>query len=129
MVAGHGKGAYVSRELNLEHHQMIVPERHLGTREIEFPHPAESLVVQRCSLSPILAEARTPFFQRLCVMQAQRFDIGDVESAAESHPSPAAKVPCRTCAFAFLTNRNENAQIIEGNQKEHVILENYTSHM
>ena len=48
------------RDLELENHEIALPEGHFAGGEIEFPHAAETLVIKRARLSTILLKAIIP---------------------------------------------------------------------
>jgi len=59
---------------------MYVAKRDFAARQVELPHPAETLVVGRFDLVPVAVESAHPFGDLLGVMQAENFEIGDLES-------------------------------------------------
>ena len=64
-------------ELDLEDHQVLPAEGGLGAGEIELPHPAEALVIDRLGLVAVGEEALAPVLQRLGIVQPQDLDVGD----------------------------------------------------
>ncbi len=68
-------------DLDVEHHHVLPPERAFRCGQIEFPHPAEALVIKRLGLVAIGHERLSPCFQCFGVMQPQDFYVGDIESS------------------------------------------------
>ena len=62
-------------KLELVHGEIADAKRRLATRQIEFPHAAEPLVVERLRLLAARHETLTPRFQGFRVMQPENFDI------------------------------------------------------
>src|SRR4051794_14195518 len=77
VVAGERHDVPAGRELDLEHLAVLVAEGDLAGREVELPHPAEPLVVERPDLVPVAPEAVAPAPERLRVVEAQHLDVGD----------------------------------------------------
>src|SRR3972149_4673073 len=71
-----------ARKLHLEHHLPDVAERDLAAGQIELPHAAESLVVERARLVAVSEEAAAPLAPRLGVVQPQDLDVGGPQPAA-----------------------------------------------
>src|SRR5690242_14089042 len=71
----------IARELDLEVVHARITEGGFGAREIEFPHAAEALVIDRLGAMPVGGEALAPFAQGLGIMQPQDLDVGDIEPA------------------------------------------------
>ncbi len=61
--------------LDLKHDRIFEAEGAFGSCEIEFPHPAEALVVKRRRLLPPGEKALAPMAQGLGIMQPQDFDV------------------------------------------------------
>ena len=70
------------RELQLEHHHCLFAECHLRSCQIEFPHACEARIVKALDRIAMSDELFTPRLERLRVMQAQNFDIGDKQARA-----------------------------------------------
>src|SRR5271166_2470443 len=66
-------------ELDLEDHVPVDAERRFRSRQIELPHPAETLVVEAFGFLAISHEPIAPGAKRLCVVQPQNLDVGDEE--------------------------------------------------
>src|ERR1043166_9945014 len=45
------------RQLKLEYHHVLLAERHFGRREIELPHPHETLIVELFQIIAVREEA------------------------------------------------------------------------
>src|SRR6185312_9938191 len=69
------------RELYLEDHVTVAPERQFRAAEVELEHPAEALIVQRRDRILVGDETPPPVPQRLCIMQPQHLDIGRDQAA------------------------------------------------
>src|SRR5438445_10636512 len=65
--------------LHLENHVILPPESDFRSDEVHLPHPAEALVINCTHAVAISLELPPPRSERLGVMQAQNFDIGDPE--------------------------------------------------
>ena len=80
IVARHRHHALPLGELDLEHHQVLLAERHFRRRQIELPHAHKAPVVNALDLLAVGEEALAPGLQRLGVMQAQDLDVGDQQA-------------------------------------------------
>jgi len=60
VVARQGNGVGALAQLDLEIHQTAAAEPCLATREVEFPHAAEPLVVERTDTFALRVEALPP---------------------------------------------------------------------
>src|SRR5256885_1422016 len=69
-------------QLHLENGDVLVAEGGFRHGQIELPHAAKALVVERGGLVAARHEALAPQPQRARIVQAQHFDIGDHEAAA-----------------------------------------------
>ena len=69
-------------QLDLEYHHVLLAERHLRRREIEFPHAQKRCVVDLLHLLAMREEALAPVLQRLGVVQPQDLDVGDQQPGA-----------------------------------------------
>lgn len=82
VVARKRYGLQALGELDLTNHQAAMPEAALRRREIELPHPTESLVVKRFGLITPSEKPLAPSLEGLGVMQPQDFDVGYDEPRA-----------------------------------------------
>src|SRR3974377_350075 len=82
VVAGHRCDALALGDLDLEVHHILLAERHFGGGEIELPHAHEAPVVNALYVLAVGEEALAPSLQRLCIMQAQDFDVGHQQPGA-----------------------------------------------
>ena len=64
-------------ELDLEIHQVLLPERHFRRRQVKFPHAGKTLVIEAHRLFAPRHEAVAPGLQRFSIMQPQDFDVAD----------------------------------------------------
>ena len=80
IVAGDRQGVDLLGQLQLEDHHVRSRKATSQSREVELPHPAEALVVDRGDLGALGLEALAPVAQRLGVVQAQDLDVGDPQA-------------------------------------------------
>src|SRR5580698_7337750 len=65
IVAGERQRIHAFGDLDLEHHLVLMAERHLGAGEIELPHPAEAFIIKRLDLAAVGLKPLLPFRERL----------------------------------------------------------------
>src|SRR4029453_11574360 len=90
-------------KLNLENHLVHAPERDLATGQVEVPHSAKALVIDRAHAVAVGLEALPPMPKRFHIMQAQDFDVRDPESNAldgGEHFRQSRRVAARENIFA-----------------------------
>src|SRR5215471_2114139 len=68
------------RQLDLEHHHILLAKRHLGGCEIEFPHAYEARVVKTLGFLAMRQKPFAPSLERLRVVQSEDFDVGDQQA-------------------------------------------------
>src|SRR5215469_17872422 len=76
IVAGNRHVAEPLSELELKDLQHAALERDLATREVEFPHTAERVTVELFSSLPVPVELFAPSAERVDVVQAPNFQVG-----------------------------------------------------
>src|SRR5262245_36715330 len=69
VTACHWRRVVSAHQLNLEDHQVLPAEGRFGGRQIELPHPAETLVIDRLGLVAVGEEAVAPVLQSIGVME------------------------------------------------------------
>src|SRR6185437_5228093 len=69
-------------ELNLEVHVAVEAEGDLRAGQVELPHPAEALIVERADALAVGVEAGAPGTQGLGIVQAQDLDVGHPQAKA-----------------------------------------------
>src|SRR6187402_1977039 len=74
----------LDRKQQLKNHVGAVKEFEFDGGKIEFPHPAESFVVDRRRLGSIFGEALAPMFYCVMIMQPQHFHVVAPQTATFS---------------------------------------------
>src|ERR1700730_18649782 len=69
IIASHRNDALLFGQLHLEHHHILLAERHLRRGEIELPHPHEALVIEPLDLLAMREKTFAPGLERVGVMQ------------------------------------------------------------
>src|SRR6266852_2931256 len=76
-VARDRNNALPFRELDMEHHHILSAERHFRRSKIKLPHAHEALIIEALRLLSVSVETLTPGLQRVGIVQAQDFDVGN----------------------------------------------------
>ena len=71
VIAGERHGILCLRQLNLIDYDSIMAKSYLAASEIEFPHAAEPIVIERGRSFPILRKTFVPLVERFGVMEPQ----------------------------------------------------------
>src|SRR5216683_3867673 len=82
VVARDRNNALPFRELDLEHHHILSAERHFRRSKIKLPHAHEALIIEALRLLSVSVETLTPGLQRVGIVQAQDFDVGNEQTRA-----------------------------------------------
>ena len=82
VVPGDRYGVDLLADLDLKHHHSGVAKGDFAGGQIEFPHPAEPLVVKGGDAGAFGHEAVTPRPQCVGIVQVQHFNVGDIKPGA-----------------------------------------------
>src|SRR5918911_2569693 len=80
VVARHRHDVLALCELYLHDHHGLLTERHLGSGQIELPHPTETRIVDALDRLAMREEPLPPGLQRLRIMQPENLDVGDEQA-------------------------------------------------
>ncbi len=85
VVAHDRHGVTSAGQLHVKDELTSRTEHHFGAGEIEFPHPAELLVIHGLDLVAVDLEALTPMGQGRGVMEPQKLEVSDPQAVLFHH--------------------------------------------